>query len=199
MRFVRRSRGWIALLYGGAITVLLLSPLGAGFMNRLENLRDLGSMTLRIWYFREAWLRLLEHLPWGMGLWQGFGNADKLQGTDPHNFWLLIGGDLGLPGVLLWAIVSLVIVRRWRDLRADETAREQAFTILLTLVLAQLHTLVEPTFQGPHYQLLFYWVVCGTLAYATASSAQARERVPDPPAIRSRLSPAAPGASPSGA
>ena len=48
-----------------------------------------GSMTIRIWYFREGWWRLLEHLPWGMGLGQGYANPDHLHGIDPHDYWLL--------------------------------------------------------------------------------------------------------------
>ena len=48
--------------------------------------------------------------------------------------------------------------------------RDLAFTLLLTFALANTHTLVEPTFQGPQYELLFFWVVCGSLAYARAGA-----------------------------
>ncbi len=171
LRLAGRTRPWIALGWLSAVAAMLATPLGAAFLSRLESLRDLGSMTIRLWYFREAWGRLLENLPWGLGLWQGYGHADRLQGIDPHNFWLLIGGDLGLPGLMLWAVVLVVLVRRIRALRVDAAGREQAFTLLLIVVLANLHTLVEPTFQGAHYQLLFFWIVCGALAYATGRSA----------------------------
>ncbi len=186
LRFVRGSRTWMVLAYVATVAAMMVSPLGVVFMSRLVSLRDLGSMTIRIWYFREAWNRLLEHLPWGLGLWQGYGHADRLQGIDPHNYWLLLGGDLGLPGLLLWAVVLVVIVRRTRELRVDEPGREQAYTLTLTLVLANLHTLVEPTFQGAHYQMLFYWVVCGGLAYstlrvATTSSAKPNRSQNTPP------------------
>jgi hypothetical protein len=173
LRFARRGRAWIVLAWLGALVATSLTPLGTAFLSRLESLRDLGSMTIRLWYFREAWARLVESLPWGLGLWQGYGNADRLQGIDPHNFWLLVGGDLGVPGLILWMLVLVVVARRARALRVDEAGREQAFTLMLTLVLANLHTLVEPTFQGAHYQLLFYWIVCGALAYGAAAGAPA--------------------------
>jgi len=35
-----------------------------------------------------------------------------------------------------------------------------------------VHSLVEPTFQGGQYQLLFLWIVCGSLAYARVSTAR---------------------------
>ncbi len=173
LRATRRFRLWVGFGFAAALSAILLSPLGYGLMSRLDSVRELGSMTIRIWYFREGWRRLVEHLPWGMGLWQGYGNADHLHGIDPHNFWLLIGGDLGLPGVLLWAAVLVIIARGWWSMRGDESSREQVHTLLLTLVIANLHTLVEPTFQGAHYQLLFYWVMCGTLAYAHAEGSAA--------------------------
>jgi hypothetical protein len=186
VRLTRRARPWIALGWLAAVAGMLATPLGSAFLSRLESLRDLGSMTIRLWYFREAWTRLLENLPWGLGLWQGYGHPDRLQGIDPHNFWLLVGGDLGLPGLLLWTLVLVVVARRTRALRVDAPGREQAYTLMLTLVVANLHTLVEPTFQGAHYQLLFYWIVCGALAYgpgrvAITSSANPNRSQNTPP------------------
>lgn len=169
---VGRHRLWVGLGALAAGTGLLLSPLGYGMLSRLDNIRDLASMTIRLWYFREAGRRLVEHLPWGLGLWQGYVNADRLQGMDPHNYWLLIGGDLGVPGLLLWATVLVVLARELLALRRKPASRELAFTLLLTFTLANVHTLVEPTFQGPQYELLFFWIVCGSLAYAK------RERAP---------------------
>ena len=149
-----------------AVTALFVSPLGEGVLSRMFNLRELGSMTIRIWFFREGWQRMLDHLPWGMGLWQGFRNADKLQGLDPHNFPLLIGGDLGIPGLVLWAWLNVTLARAWWRTRGDQASRDQAGAMLLTLVLANLNSLVEPTFQGPQFNLIFFWVLTGTLSYA---------------------------------
>jgi hypothetical protein len=76
--------------------------------------------------------------------------------------------------------VLVAIVRAWAAERTDEAGREAAFPILLTFVLGNLHTLVEPTFQGTQYQFLFLWIVCGTLAYTRAGAA--RRRVEPAPA-----------------
>jgi hypothetical protein len=178
----RRFRLVAGLAAAAIVAALVVSPLGAGLILRMTSLRDLGSLTIRIWYFREGTSRLFEHLPWGMGLGQGYANPDRLQGIDPHNYWLLVGGDLGIPGLLLWAGVLVAMIRGWLAVRSDAKSRELAFTILLTIALGNLHTLVEPTFQGVHYQLLFPWIVCGTLAYVKqplTSVAQDRARVAD--------------------
>lgn len=175
----RRHRLWVGLGTATVITGLLLSPLGSGLLSRFVSLREMGSLTIRIWYFRESARRLVEHLPWGLGLSQGYSNADQLKGIDPHNYWLLLGGDLGIPGLILWAIVLAVIVRALLALRRHEANRELVSTMLLTFVVANLHTLVEPTFQGTQYQFLWFWMFGGCLAYgvaATPSAASASSR-----------------------
>jgi hypothetical protein len=180
----RRFRVMVGVAAAGAVAALVASPLGSGLLSRLGSLRELGSLTIRIWYFREGTQRLLENLPWGLGLGQGYANPDRLKGIDPHDYWLLIGGDLGIPGLLLWACVLVAIVRAWAAVRTDEAGREAAFPILLTFVLGNLHTLVEPTFQGTQYQFLFLWIVCGTLAYTRAGAARRRvEPAPAPLAV----------------
>jgi len=166
----RRYRVVMALTAAGAVAALAASPLGEGLVMRFVSLRELGSMTIRIWYFREGWHRLLEHLPWGMGLGQGYANPDHLHGIDPHDIWLLVGGDLGIPGLLLWAGVLVAMVRACLSVRTAEAGRQMAFAALLTFAVGNLHALVEPTFQGVHYQLMFMWTVCGTLAYARSAS-----------------------------
>jgi len=167
----RRFRVLIGVVSAGVVAALVTSPLGEGFLMRFVSLRELGSMTIRIWYFREGWTRLLAHLPWGMGLGQGYANPDHLHGIDPHDIWLLVGGDLGIPGLVLWAGVLVSMVRGWLAVRTDEAGRELAFATLLSFAAGNLHALVEPTFQGVHYQLMFMWIVCGTLAYAQAERA----------------------------
>jgi hypothetical protein len=170
LRAARRFRAWVLAGSAVILAATLLSPLGAMLLTRLVSLRELGSMTIRIWYFREGGRRLVENLPWGMGLSQGYAHGDKLQGIDPHNYWLLLGGDLGIPGVLLWAAVLVVLVRRCLALRRPPDPRPgDADVLLLTIVLANLHTLVEPTYQGTQYTFLFFWIVGGTLAYARAA------------------------------
>ena len=164
LRLARKFRLWIGLAFAAGVAILFASPAGIGFTSRLDNLREFGSLTIRIWYFREAWSRLLGTQPFGLGLGQGYAHADKLQGIDPHNYWLLLGGDLGIVGTALWAAVLVMLVRALWTLRD----REQVHTLTLTVILANLHTLVEPTYQGVQYQLLFFWVIAGAFAYSRA-------------------------------
>lgn len=171
-----RQRLAVGLTAAGVITGLLLSPLGSGLLFRFVSLRELGSLTIRLWYFRESGRRLVEHLPWGLGLSQGYANADRLKGIDPHNYWLLVGGDHGLLGMILWTVVLVVIVRALLALRREPAQREVAFMLLLTFVVANLHTLVEPTFQGTQYTFLWFWLFGGTLAYGAVATASPGSR-----------------------
>jgi hypothetical protein len=166
----RRYRVVVSLVAVGVLAAIVASPVGIVLLTRMTSLKEFASFTIRIWYWREGWRRLIEHLPWGMGLGQGIENPDHLHGIDPHDFWLLIGGDLGLPGILLWIGVLVAIVRAWLAVGRDPRRRELAFTLLLTFALGNVHALVEPTFQGVQYQLLFLWIVCGSLAYARADA-----------------------------
>jgi hypothetical protein len=173
-----RSRAWVGFGTAGAITALLLSPLGSGLLWRFVSLREMGSLTIRIWYFRESWRRLVESMPWGLGLSQGYSNADRLKGIDPHNYWLLVGGDHGAIGVILWVIVLGVIVRGLLALRRNAADRGFASTMLLTFVVANLHTLVEPTFQGTQFTFLWFWLFGGALAYGAVAAREATSASP---------------------
>ncbi len=169
----RRRRGVIAAGLVAAVAGVLASPLGAGFLLRFTSLRELGSITIRIWYWREAWLRLVDHLPFGLGLGQGYAYADKLQNIDPHNYWLVVGSELGLPGLLLWAAVLVIIWRGVGRLGSAPEMRGRVFALRVGFVLAQLHTLVEPTFQGTQYQFIWFWLFGGYFAYGAAEDAGA--------------------------
>lgn len=148
------------------LALLVMSPLGQTALTRFTSLRELGSMTLRIWYQREGWRRMIEHLPFGMGLDQGYANPDKLQGIDPHNYWLVVGGDMGIPGLVLWIAILVMMWRALARLIHSPSTRIVGQALLITLIAGQLHTLVEPTFQGVHYQFVFYWSIGGYLAYS---------------------------------
>lgn len=168
-----RRRGFIAAGLAAAVAGVLASPLGAGFLQRFTSLRELGSITIRIWYWREAWHRLVDHLPFGLGLGQGYAYADKLQNIDPHNYWLVVGSELGVLGLLLWAAVLVITWRGVGRLGSAPEMRGRVFALRVAFVLAQLHTLVEPTFQGTQYQFLWFWLFGGYLAYGTAEAAAA--------------------------
>ena len=160
-RRVRWGAAGILALFAG----LLASPMGGDFFSRFTSLRDLGSMAIRVWYWREGWARLLEHLPFGLGLGQGYVQADRLREVDPHNYWLVVGGDLGVLGLALWIAVLVAVWRGIDRLGANPERRAMVIALRISFVLAQLHTLVEPTFQGTQYAFEWFWLFGGLLAY----------------------------------
>jgi hypothetical protein len=168
---VRRRAAW-AIGLVAVLTALLLSPLGEGLLFRFTSLRDLGSMLVRVWYWRAAWQRTLDHLPFGMGLGQGLTYSDKLQRIDPHDYWLVLSSELGPLGVLLWIGVLAVLWRRIASLARTPGWEGIGNALQVAFWLSQIHTLVEPTFQGVQYQFLYFWVMGGYLGY----HAVARER-----------------------
>ncbi len=166
-RTLRRGIGLVVVL--GAVAGLVVSPLGQILLARFTSLREFASIPVRIWYARVAWQRVLDHLPFGMGLNQGWDYADRLFGTDPHNYWLALASELGVFGVLGWLVVLSRVYGRIRALTADPAWRNAGRALQISFWLGQLHTLVEPTFQGAQYQYLFFWLVGGTLGYWEAS------------------------------
>lgn len=181
----RRAR-WAVVATIAVLAATLASPMGSGFFSRFSDLREFGSMTIRIWYWREGWLRLVSHLPFGMGLGQGYAQADKLRDIDPHNYWLVVGGELGVVGLVLW-IGFLVTVWRAIDRLATVTPAMR-FALRLAFVTAQVHTIVEPTFQGTQYQFAWFRLFGGMLAFGATGTEVARSAYAD--AVAAELAPA---------
>jgi hypothetical protein len=165
---VRRRAVWAI----GLITVLaalLMSPLSEGLLLRFTSLRDLGSMVVRIWYWRTAWHRTLDNLPCGIGLGQGLTYPDALQRIDPHDYWLALSSELGPLGVILWIVVLIALWRRIVRLARTPEWAGTGRALQVAFWLSQIHTLVEPTFQGIQYQFLYFWVIGGYLGFHAES------------------------------
>lgn len=177
---VQTGSGWMRRRWAimtatlAAFAGLLMTPFGTAFLERFTSPRELGSIAVRVWYFREAWRRTLDNLPWGIGLHQGLTYPDHLQNIDPHDYWLAISSEMGIPGVLLWLVVLVFLWRRLRRIAATPGWEATGFALQLSFWLSQLHTLVEPTFQGPQYQFLYFWVMGGYLGYHAASVERAQ-------------------------
>jgi O-antigen ligase/polysaccharide polymerase Wzy-like membrane protein len=164
-----RYRLAMALALVLVVAGVMLSPLGGSLLARFQDPRDVGSMVVRLWYMREAWHRTVDHLPWGIGLGQGYGYPDHLQRVDPHDYWLVVSSELGIPGVLLWITVLVLLWRRIGLLARDSRWRQEGRALQIAFCASQLHSLVEPTFQGVHYQYVFFWVMGGVLALPLAA------------------------------
>lgn len=169
---LRRRARWTAVtLLAAATTVALVSPYGQGFLARFSNIRDLGSMVVRLWYFREGWRRVQEFFWFGMGLNQGIPYPDKMGGKDLHNYWLVITSELGVIGLTLWIVTLVLQVRVIDRMRRLPGRAAIGSALLVSFALGQIHTLVEPTFQGVQYQFLWFWIGMGFLGYARCEDA----------------------------
>lgn len=169
----RRNRLLALLTAAAIVSTLLIGPWGQGVLMRFTSVRELGSGTIRIWYFREGVRRTLDNLPWGIGLQQGFSYPDKLQGLDPHNYWLDLSAELGFPGPLLWLLVLWLAWRRIGRVAANPALRQEGLALQVMFWISQIHTLVEPTFQGNQYSFLFFWTIGAFAGYDDVSRAAA--------------------------
>lgn len=154
---VRRRRWWLALAL--LFALLIFGPGATDLLGRFTKPLEFSSVAARLYFFHIGWIRLIEHLPWGMGLGQELVIADELLGGDPHNYLLTIGGELGMPGLVLWCVVIAMI---WRRSGAMMRARGGGFdgmAMRVTLVIAVANSLFEPTLFGLHYHFLFYWIL----------------------------------------
>jgi len=177
----RRTRVFALGVLVAGLAILFVGPFGSLIIHRFTSALELSSGAVRIWYAREGWRRTIEFFPWGMGINQGWTWPDKLYGLDAHNYWLMLSSELGVPGVLLWIVVLVLLVRGlWRMSRTPGwEGRGRA--LLIVFVMSQIHTMTEPNFQGPHYQLLYFWVMGGYLGYWAIDRAAGT-----PASIRSR-------------
>ena len=154
----------------------LLAGPGAQLLLRFTDPEQLGSLVVRLVFFREGWRRLVEHFPLGFGLGQGFVQLDYLAEADPHNYLLVLGSELGLIGLLLWGLIVVMIWRRSRQLAKTPAVRTGAEALLFTLIVAFVNSLYEPTLTGLHYHFLFYWIVGAYLGSLSAAAATGTAR-----------------------
>ncbi len=161
---MRRRLAWILGLTA-LVAAVLMSPLSEVLLKRFTSPRDVGSMLVRVWYARAAWQRTVDNLPWGIGAGQGWTYPDHLQNVDPHDYWLAVSSELGVPGVLLWIVVLVLLWRRITAVARTPGWHGIGRGLQVAFWLSQLHTIVEPTFQGIHYQFIYFWVMGGYLGY----------------------------------
>lgn len=165
----RASRRTLAFVGVVAVVGVLgaIGPAGSRLISRFTDARELGSIVIRLMYYREGWRRMVAAWPWGLGLGQGLVTVDRLGAIDPHNYWLVVGSELGVVGLSLWVSLLVVLWRSIGKLLHDPAAASAGWTLRLMFVLAFVNCLFEPTFSGLQYQFLFFWIMGSYLGSAS--------------------------------
>ena len=82
-------------------------------------------------------------------------------------------------GVLLWLAVLVLLWRRISAVARTPGWEGMGRALQVSFWLGQLHTIVEPTFQGVQYQFVYFWVMGGYLGYHAVAVERASLRAPD--------------------
>jgi O-antigen ligase len=157
---MRGRRRWLVLLFAALAVVLVLQVPAFKVMSARFTTSSQGfSLVVRVRLWQEAAERFLAHPVLGVGLGQGRFQADALQSDDPHNYFLTVASETGLPGLLAWVALLVVLYRaaaRAARGRPEAQAWGAALAVLVSVAVA--HSCYEPTFTGTHYMYLFFWV-----------------------------------------
>jgi O-antigen ligase len=163
----------LALVYG-----LLPSDILAA-NTQLYELKIATSDQRRIDLMREAWTDFEENPILGVGpgqlaTWVKLhGVEDVYSGMNAHNLVLNALGEMGLLGGLpLLLIVGLLLVRVWRNAWNLKTPLAAALCVSFTAVL--LHNMVEASFEGEEFQIVF-WTVAALIPCYSAFNERERK------------------------
>jgi O-antigen ligase len=111
----------------------------------------------------------------------GFGPNQKevLGTTNPHNYFLKIGFELGILGIIVFIwLLNILLHKALSIKKLLKNKREAQFlsiAFLTTIIIAIVNSLFEPTFSGYHYNPLF-WFIMGIL-YLTYETSRTKETV----------------------
>ncbi len=132
----------------------------------------------RIAWAREGWRMLMEH-PWGIEMsrdtfykleMEKYGHAGM---SHSHNSWIDFGLEVGMPGLLLWGWMLLILVRfGWRTWSAHKEPLGLALTILVTMFAVR--GLFDSIFRDHQIEqfLLVAGLLLGTLSFQKARTPQ---------------------------
>lgn len=170
---------WKVLIgFALAIALVAVTPLGHALLERFTNGQSQDSLIARGMIWNAALERGIKHLPFGIGLGQGWLQTDALQNLDCHDFPLTLFSETGPLGLLAWLWMYLAAWRAAGRLAKAPASAAAGFALRATLVLAFLNSLFEPTFTGNLYHLLFWWLV--GIYHGTGEPADVPVRAPAP-------------------
>lgn len=149
LKLVRWSAGVVGVLIAGVFAISSYSNYDELLIGKVKDLRQGGSIAERIaeadlrnenslfereLMFRNAWLQFRDHPAFGAGVSNyrmlqaqyGVGgtphlNSGHVRFEHPHNEYLLLLAEQGLPGLLLWlAMITALLVPAWRLMKDDQ-------------------------------------------------------------------------------
>jgi O-antigen ligase len=164
-----RTRGPMVLLAASALVVVGIFLVPAGYADRLYSLFDwsrdrVGSMQTRSLGMEVAFTSILENPLIGAGLgMEGLRyTARGLLGKwETHSVFLLVGADLGLPGLLVYVLLFVQILRGLRQTRrrlGQVPEASEVVAIAAGLELAVYGFLVSAAFLPVAYGFTSYYL-----------------------------------------
>ncbi|MBT8377874.1 MAG: O-antigen ligase family protein [Ignavibacteria bacterium] len=149
------------------ILVVLLNPLTYVIIEGVSNLETSGSVYTRINFYEDTWRAFLNYPITGVG----FGNLGYYstfilaEGTSfsAHNIVLGMLGEVGLVGgIFFFLILGSIITNLFKEFleEKDNALKVLRWSFLSSIIGGCLHSLVEPTFEGFQFSIIF-WLIVG--------------------------------------
>lgn len=174
---IRGRHRWGILALGALGTALMIQlPVFKVILLRFTVESQSFSYFARLVHWKLAFNRFLTHPLFGVGLGQGRFQTDELQSLDPHNYFLSVASETGVPGLLAWAALLVIFFRTaWAQGRGETARAAWAVSLGVFLAVAVIHSCYEPTFTGANYFFLFFWIASILHRAADPMEAAARD------------------------
>lgn len=174
LAFVSKRRIREGLLVGAVVGATLFF-LPQSFWDRMSTI-EIGaeqtesSASERLRMMKAAWVCTKDHPVFGVGPdgWLKVAFVYGGAALDPHNIWLKLASEIGIPGLLLYLVIPGYTLRRLMKVRTLATARGDKDTSAMAVALAMaiLGYLMPSSFLShPFSEFLWAWYGIGN-AYA---------------------------------
>ena len=148
------------------IVVILLNPLTQVIIQSVSSLETSRSVYSRINFYEDTWNAFLNNPIGGVG----FGNLSfystfilaKQASSSAHNIILGMLGEVGIIGaIFFFSILGSIVLKAYKDFKyeVEESLKLLRWSFFTSIIGAILHSLVEPTFEGFQFSIMFWTVV----------------------------------------